>query len=49
MFATKAVVDEPQEGEEKKNITVMIDFAAGWTDLERLCFPSTQREKNLKN
>lgn len=41
---TQAIVDEPWEKE--KSITVMIDFAAGWADLERLCFPSTQRAKS---
>lgn len=45
MYDSRAVVDEPQERgrERKKSITVMIDFAAGWADLEPPCFSFSSR------
>lgn len=45
MYDSRAVVDEPRERErrKKKSITVMIDFAAGWADLEPPCCSSNSR------
>lgn len=47
MYDSRAVVDEPRERErerrKKKSITVMIDFAAGWANLEPPCCSSNSR------
>lgn len=44
MLHTQAIGDKLWEAE--KSINVMIDSAAGWPDLEQLCFPLTQRAKS---